>query len=94
MAATCPTIAKLYMSYYRIPNTRYLRLKGNEELDFDAGISTLLIPPPQSKIFVHWYKENKLVSTITLSQPILVENNLKLINGDSSNVSVTAIKIA
>jgi hypothetical protein len=82
------------MSYYRIPNTRYLRIKGNEELDFDAGISTLLIPPINSKIFIHWYKESKLVSTITLTQPTLVENTLKLINGDTNNVSLTAIKIA
>lgn len=82
------------MTYYRIPNTRYLRLKANEEIDFDAGYATLFIPQPNSKIYLHWYKDNKLASTLTLSQPIVAEHELKIINGDSSNTSLQVIKIA
>lgn len=82
------------MTNYRIPNTRYLRLKGNEEIDFDAGLATLFIPQPNSKIYLHWYKDSKLSSTLTLSQPTIAERELKIINGDSSNTSLQVIKLA
>lgn len=86
--------AKSFMTYYRIPNTRYLRLKANEEIEFNAGISSLLIPQPNSKVYLHWYKGDKLSSTLTLTHPTIVENELKIINGDTGNVTLQAIKIA
>lgn len=93
MAEMFRITAKSFMTYYRIPNTRYLRLKANEEIEFDAGFATLLIPQPNSKIYLHWYNGNKLSSTLTLAQPTIVENDLRIINGDSSNTSIQVIKI-
>ena len=82
------------MTNYRIPNSQYLRLKANEEVYFDAGCATLFIPQPNSKIYLHWYKDNKLTSTLTLSQPTIAEHEFKIINGDSSNTSLQVIKLA
>ena len=82
------------MVSYQIPNSRFIRISPNEEIVINIDTETLFIPQPKSKIYLHWYKESKLISTLTLSQPTIVYENVKMINGDNTRSSIQLIKLS
>lgn len=79
---------------YRPLKNQFLRLDPSSELLFDAGTGTILIPPTDTKVFLHWTNENgKLINTFTLARSTLVQNKIKIINGSDKAVSIHAIDI-
>jgi len=79
------------MNYKPLKN-QYLKLAPKGELEFDAGTGTVLIPPADTKVFLHWTNENgKLISTYTLTYSTLVQNKFKIINGSDKAISIHAI---
>jgi flagellar hook assembly protein FlgD len=79
------------MNYKPLKN-QFLKLAPKGELVFDAGTGTVLIPPADTKVFLHWTNENgKLVSTYTLTYSTLVQNKFKIINGSDKAISIHAI---
>jgi len=82
------------MNYKPLKN-QFLKLAPKGELVFDAGTGTVLIPPADTKVFLHWTNENgKLVSTYTLTYSTLVQNKFKIINGSDKAISIHAIDTA
>ncbi len=66
--------------------------KNSQELD--AGLGVVLVPQPDSKIFLHWLTDSgKLRQTYTMTFPTKVEGKLKLINGLDSPVSIQVIQV-
>lgn len=89
------------MENHLVPNMNYKPLKNHfvklapraEEL-LDTGDGAVLIPGPDSKIFLHWLNENgKLVSTFTMTYATKVQNKIKMINGSSKPVTVHVIEL-
>jgi hypothetical protein len=81
------------MNYKPLKN-QHIKLGARGQINFDAGTGTVLIPPSDAKVFLHWTNENgKLISTYTLIYATLVQNNLKIINGSDKPVSIHSIDI-
>ena len=81
------------MNYKALKNN-YIKLAGKEEVEFDAGEGTVLIPPPNTKVYLHWTNSNgKLVSTFTLTYATLVQNKIKIINSTNTPLSIHAITL-
>lgn len=79
------------MNYKPLKN-QFLKLAPKGELVFDAGTGTVLVPPADTKVFLHWTNENgKLISTYTLAYSTLVQNKFKIINGSDKAISIHAI---
>jgi len=81
------------MNYRPLKNYQ-IKIEAKSEVEYDAGTGTILIPPADARIFLHWLNDKgKLISTFTLTYATLVENKLKIINGTNDSVSITAIEI-
>ncbi len=79
------------MNYKPLKN-QFLKLTPKGELVFDAGPGTVLIPPADTKVFLHWTNENgKMISTFTLTYATMVQNKFKIINGSDKAISIHAI---
>lgn len=79
------------MNYKPLKN-QFLKLAPKGELVFDAGTGTILIPPADTKVFLHWTNENgKLISTYTLTYSTMVQNKFKIINGSDKAINIHAI---
>lgn len=79
------------MNYKPLKN-QFLKLTPKGELVFDAGLGTVLIPPADTKVFLHWTNENgKMISTFTLTYATMVQNKFKIINGSDKAISIHAI---
>ena len=81
------------MNYRPLKNYQ-IKIEAKNEVEYNAGTGTILIPPADARIFLHWLNDKgKLISTFTLTYATLVENKLKIINGTNDRVSITAIEI-
>ena len=81
------------MNYRPLKNYQ-IKIEAKSEVEYDAGTGTILIPPADARIFLHWLNDKgKLISTFTLTYATLVENKLKIINGTNDSISITAIEI-
>ena len=79
---------------YKALNNNYIKLGSHGLTDFDAGEGVVLIPPPNTKIFLHWTNENgKMIATYTLTYATLVHNKLRIINGSDKEISIHAITL-
>lgn len=68
---------------YRPLKNYFIKLKPNEEYTMDAAPGTLLVPPLNKRVYVHWLNENgKLVSTYTITYATAVQGKIKIINGN------------
>lgn len=82
------------MKYQALKNYNLVLPKKGSEQVVDAGQGLILVPPPNSKIFLHWENENgKLVSTYTMTFTTKVYDKVKLINGSDKEVSILAVNL-
>ena len=81
------------MNYKALKN-QHIKIGARGQIEFDAGTGTVLIPPTDAKVYLHWNNDNgKLISTYTLTYSTLVQNKLKIINGSDKAISIHAIDI-
>ena len=81
------------MNYKSLRNY-FIKLGPREEVELEAGPGAILIPPPNSKVFLHWLNDKgKLVSTYTLQYSTLVYNSIKIINGSTEKISIHVIEL-
>lgn len=81
------------MNYKPLKN-QYIKLGATGQIDFDAGTGIVLIPPADTKVFLHWSNENgKMIATYTMNYATLVQNKLKIINGSDKAISIHTIDI-
>lgn len=79
---------------YKALNGNHIKLGAHGQLDYDAKEGVVLIPPPNTKIFLHWLNENgKMTATYTLTYATLVYNKMTIINGSSAQISIHAITL-
>lgn len=79
--------------WYKELNNNQIKLKAKEELEFDAGTGTILIPMTEARLFLHWYNDKgKMVSSHQLKFSTLVTNKVKLINSENKDAVVLRIE--
>jgi hypothetical protein len=79
---------------YRALQNHYIKLDSKQEISFDARNGTVLIPPPDVKVFLHWLNDKgKLVSTCTLTYATLVNDKVNIINASKQSISIHAISL-
>lgn len=82
------------MLYRQLKNHK-IHLTGKETTEYDAGSGVIMIPDPNSKIFVHWLSDKGAVrSTFTMTYDTEIRDRVKLINGLSSPVNIHVIKLS
>lgn len=79
---------------YRALKNHWIKLDPKQETEIDAKEGTVLVPPPNSKVFLHWLNDKgKLVSTYTMTYPTQVQKKVKLINATANQISIQAIEL-
>jgi hypothetical protein len=72
----------------------WIKLDAKSDIEFNAAVGTILIPPENVRVFLHWLNDNgKLVSTHTLTYSTQVRNKIKIINPNAFPVSIHAIEL-
>ncbi len=81
------------MKYQALKNY-HVKIAANGQIEHDAGLGHILVPPENAKIYLHWLNDNgKLVTTYTLNYATLVQNKFRIINGTSNPISLHVIEI-
>jgi hypothetical protein len=79
---------------YRALKYTIINLDPNATAELDAQTGVVLVPNPNSKIFLHWLTDSgKMRSTYTMTYATRVEGKLKLINGLNATTSVQVIHL-
>lgn len=80
---------------YQILKSYFLDLGPKSEQIFNVNLKKLvLIPEENSKVFLHWTNnKGKLVTTLTLTEPTLIKNKVKLINGLDQKTRIAIVEI-
>ena len=81
------------MNYQALKN-HFIKLAANGQTEFDAGEGVVLIPPENTKLFLHWTNDKgKIVTTYTLNYATLVQNKFKILNGSANPIRIHVIEI-
>jgi hypothetical protein len=79
---------------YRALKNHFIKLAAHGQTEFDAGEGTVLVPPENTKVYLHWTNDKgKLVTTYTLNYATFVQNKFKILNGSANVISIHAIEI-
>jgi hypothetical protein len=79
---------------YRALKYTIINLDPSATAELDAQTGVVLVPNPNSKIFLHWLTDSgKMRSTYTMTYATRVEGKLKLINGLNATTSVQVIHL-
>lgn len=78
---------------YKQLDTHWIKLDPKQSVEFDAGEGAVLIPPNNSKVFLHWLTDKGNVkATFTMVCATLVNGKMKVINGSDHHLDVRVIK--
>lgn len=79
---------------YKALNSNHIKLGAHGQLDYDAKEGVVLIPPADTKVFLHWLNENgKMTATYTLTHSTVVYSKIRIINGSANQISIHAITL-
>ena len=70
--------------------TKWINLQPKEQQEIDFGQNgAILVPSPNSKVFIHWLTEKGNVrTTFTMTHPTKVFEKARIINGGTSQVDI------
>jgi len=79
---------------YKQLKTQTIHLAAKESREFDAGTGVVLVPQPNSKVFIHWLTDSgKMRSTFTMTYATQIFEKVKLINGLNEPTDINVIQI-
>lgn len=91
--AVAEVLSRCNMLYQPLKN-HTIQLGPKESKDLDAQNGTVLVPNPNSKVFLHWLTDKgNIRSTYTMTYATRVEGKLKLINGLDATTSIHVIHL-
>lgn len=77
---------------YKLLHPKPIHLGPKAQLDFDAGEGTVMVPAPDTKVYVHWLTEKGAIrSTFTMQYATKLFGKCRLINATDKNVDVLTI---
>ena len=87
----CYLNKELKMLYKQL-GTNWIKLDVKESIEFNAGEGAILIPPADSKVFLHWLTDKGNVkATFTMICATLVTGKIKVINGSPNHLDIRVI---
>lgn len=79
---------------YRALKYTIIELGPKETAELDARTGVILVPNPNSKVFLHWLTDSgKIRSTYTMTYATRVEGKLTLINGLDATTAIHVIQL-
>lgn len=80
--------------YYKLLDSKTIELGARDSEDFDAGDKeVILIPQDDTRVFVHWLNEEKVLATYTMISPVRSNGKIRLTNGTNLPVTVKIVKL-
>jgi hypothetical protein len=80
------------MSLYKQLHTNQLQLGGNSVLEYDFGDQAILVPSPNSKVFLHWLTDKgNIRSTFTMTYATKVTGKVRLTNAKDTQVDILVL---
>jgi len=72
-----------------------IQLEPKAKVEFDAGDGVILVPPTESKIFIHWLNDKgQLRNTFTMTFDTQITGKVRLINGLDKPATIHVIQIS
>jgi hypothetical protein len=68
-------------------------LETTETRDLDAGLGLVLIPEPNSKVFLHWPLGDKLRASYTMTEATRVYERVRLINASNRIIEIKILDL-
>lgn len=77
---------------YKSLHTKPIQLGGKSVLEYDFGESAILVPSPDSKVFLHWITDKGAIkSTFTMTYATRVSGKVRLTNGKDTKVDILVL---
>jgi hypothetical protein len=80
------------MMLYKQLTTKQIQLGARSVLDYDFGEEAILVPSPESKVFLHWLTEKGAIrSTFTMTYATKVVGKVRLTNAKDTQVDIQVL---
>ena len=77
---------------YKQLNTKPIQLGGRCVVDYDFGEAAILVPNPDSKVFLHWLTDKGAIrSTFTMTYATKVSGKVRLTNAKDTQVNIQVL---
>jgi hypothetical protein len=77
---------------YKQLQTKTIQLGSRSVLDYDFGEASILVPSPNSKVFIHWLTDKGAIkSTFTMTYATKVSGNARLTNAKDTQVDIQVL---
>jgi hypothetical protein len=77
---------------YKQLHTTQLQLGAKSVLEYDFGEAAILVPSPDSKIFVHWMTDKgNIKSTFTMTYATKISGKVRLTNAKDNQVDILVL---
>ena len=77
---------------YKQLHNKPIHLGGRSVLDYDFGEVAILVPSPESKIFLHWLTEKGAIrSTFTMTYATRVSGKVRLTNAKDTQADIQVL---
>jgi hypothetical protein len=77
---------------YKSVHTKPIQIGGNSVLEYDFGDEAILVPGPNSKVFLHWLTDKgNIRSTFTMTYATKVTGKVRLTNSKDTQVEILVL---
>jgi hypothetical protein len=77
---------------YKSVHTKLIQIGSNAVLEYDFGDQAILVPSPNSKVFLHWLTDKgNIRSTFTMTYATKVSGKVRLTNGKDTQVDIQVL---
>jgi len=77
---------------YKQLSTKHIQLGSRSVLDYDFGDEAIIIPSPDSKVFLHWLTDKgNIRSTFTMTYATKVIGKVRLTNAKDTQVDIQVL---
>jgi hypothetical protein len=81
------------MKKYRLLKRNYISILKHDYVTLEE-IGEVLLIPNKERVFLHWHSDSgKLVTTLTLRAPTIIQTPVKIINGSELDIELESITL-
>ena len=74
---------------YKSLHTAQIQLGSRSVLEYDFGDASILVPSPDSKVFIHWLTDKGAIkSTFTMTYVTKISGKVRLTNAKDTQVDI------
>jgi hypothetical protein len=77
---------------YKSLHTAQIQLGSRSVLEYDFGDASILVPSPDSKVFIHWLTDKGAIkSTFTMTYATKISGKVRLTNAKDAQVDIQVL---